>query len=407
MQNSHHKIVIILVAAFTLLQFIILLVFGYTPYPDSEGYLYLAKECVAHGEPYPVTSMLCKYPFLWNIGAINAVTASLAIFHSVVPLLVLYSLLKGITAALFYAVTRKICNSQVAFIALVLYVIYPANYGEGTSTLSELPFMFFIMLGMYLSIVRNWSLAGGIMLAVANWFRPMAIVFLLAMLIYFMFKWRKNFKLVVGYLLMIGIIGTMTMYRTGLFLYQAKSGWMNLAIKTYESGYQNDWNENPIMIREHNEWNVSQKDSAWQHLYTEWTKKHPKEYVSRMPGKILNTYVSDNANMCTFITGKTEKKYMYDEVSMQVLIKLFPYYSPVQWLTIVNLLVYYFLLATALISILYFNRQQFLLPVSIIAIGTIILMIIGHGESRFHIPFIPFIMMLTALLLVRRKKKNV
>lgn len=158
MQDSHRQLILILIAVFTILQLVILVVFGYTPYPDSDGYLYLAQEALHYGEAYPVTTLLNDYPFLWNIGSINITVALLALCHSIAPLLVVYALMKGITAWLFYALTRTICGLQTAFIALIIYIIYPANYGECTSLLSELPFIFFIMLGIYLSIVKDKTL---------------------------------------------------------------------------------------------------------------------------------------------------------------------------------------------------------------------------------------------------------
>ena len=398
MQNSHRQLNIGLIVIFTIFQLIILGVFGYTPYPDSDGYIFLAKECVAYGEPYPITSKLYDYSFLWNIGAINAVIASLALFNSVVPLLIFYSFLKGCTVWLFYAVIRKICGHNVAFIALLLYVLYPANYGEGTSTLSELPFMFFIFLGIYLSIVRNWSLAGGMMLAVANWFRPMAIIFMLAVIIYYLYKWRKSLKLLTGYAAMIIIIGSLSYQRTGLFLYQAKTGWMALI------DYSTDNSAESLQVRENHQWNVNQKDSVWRSMFTDWLMEHPKEYVAQMPRKLINTYVSDNVNMCTFIPNKAESEYMYEEVSMNTLIRNFPRFSAVQWLTIVNLAFYFFLILAALFSFLYFDLSRFLLPISIISLGTLLLLFVGHGEARFHIPFMPFVIMMAALSIKHDKQ---
>ena len=148
MQNSHHKIVITLIALFTILQIIVLLVFGYTPYPDSNGYIILAKECINGQDLYPMVSKLNEYGFLWNVGAINAVVLSLKLFNSIVPLLVIYCLMKGFTALFIYQITKTISNEKIAFITLILYVLYPANYGEGTSTHSELPFIFFTLLGL-------------------------------------------------------------------------------------------------------------------------------------------------------------------------------------------------------------------------------------------------------------------
>lgn len=390
MQDRHRQLILGLIVLFTVLQLAILFAFGYTPYPDSNGYLLLAQESLQYSEPYPIVSKLNDYPFLWNIGTINITAVSLALFHSVTPLLVLYSLMKGITAWLFYALTDKIWGSKTAFIALIIYLIYPANYGEGTSLLSELPFMFFIMLGMYLSIVRNYSFLGGMMLAVANWFRPMSVIFLLAIIIFFLIKWRKSIKLLLGYSVMIALIGFCTMHRTGLFLYQAKTGWMALA------DYSTNHAPESMQVRDHQEWNVSQKDSAWQALFFDWLKNHPSEYVQQMPAKLINTYVSDNINMCTFIPDKAHKEYMYEEVSMQTLISCFPKLSAVQWLTLGNLAIYCLLLLSAVISLIYFKKDTHLLPVSIIVLGTLLLLFLGHGEARFHLPFMPFIIMLSA-----------
>lgn len=399
MQDSHRQLSIVLIVVFTILQLVILAIFGYTPFPDSDGYQILAYEALKYGEPYPVRSLLNEYPFLWNIGSINITAASLALFHSVTPLLVVYALMKGTTAGLFYALTRKIWGSQTAFVALVIYLLYPANYGESTSLLSELPFMFFSMLGLYLSIVKRMSFSGGMMLAVANWFRPMAIVFLLAMIICFFFKWRKSLKLVLGYLVMITIIGCATMHRTGLFLYQAKSGWMALM------DYSSNSAEESLKVQERNDWNVAQKDSAWQSLFIDWLKDHPTEYIHQMPEKLLKTYVSDNVNMCTFIPDKTDKDYMYEEVSMQTLLDDCPDFSAVQWLTVINLIIYSCIIVCAFLSLFYFNKT-YLLPLGIVLIGTLVLLVVGHGETRFHIPFMPFFIMLSALFINKRLCKG-
>ena len=400
MQDSHRQLILILIAVFTILQLVILVVFGYTPYPDSDGYLYLAQESLHKGEPYPVTSLLNDYPFLWNIGSINITVASLALFHSITPLLVVYALMKGITAWLLYELARKICGSQTAFITLIIYLIYPANYGECTSLLSELPFMFFIMLGIYLSIVKDKTLLGGMLLAVANWFRPMGIVFLLTMIIFFLYQWRKSLKLLIGYIAMITIIGCATMYRTGLFLYQAKTGWM--ALMDYSSDYASE----SMKVRKYADWNVSQKDSAWQSLFFDWLKDHPTEYIKQMPPKLVNTYISDNVNMCTFIPGKADTEYMYEEVRMQTLIDSFPKLSAVQWLTVINLIVYFCIIISALCSLYWFNRKEYLLPIAIIVLGTLLLLFVGHGEARFHIPFMPFFMMLSAIFINKKVCKG-
>ena len=251
--------------------------------------------------------------------------------------------------------------------------------------------MFFMMMGLYFALVRNWFVLGGMMLAIANWYRPMAIVFLLALIIYYLLKWQKSVRLLIGYLTVIIILGSISYHRTGLFLYQAKSGWMAL------TDYSTCHSPESMQIRERTDWNVAQKDSAWRSLFFDWLKDHPMEYISQMPRKLVNTYVSDNVNMCTFIPGKTEKEYMYEEVSLGKIIPCFPHFSAVQWLTLLNLFIYYVFLAMAFASLFYFNKDYCLLAVSVIVLGTLLLLFAGHGEARFHIPFMPFIIILSAV----------
>jgi hypothetical protein len=158
-----------------------------------------------------------------------------------------------------------------------------------------------------------------------------------------------------------------------------------------------------MAVRDNKKWNVTQKDSAWQSLFIDWLKDHPTEYVKQMPTKLVNTYISDNVNMCTFILDKADKEYMYEEVSIRTLINVFPKYSAVQWLTILNLIIYFCIIVSALSSLLYFNFTKYVLPVSIIVIGTLVLLLVGHGEARFHIPFMPFFIMLSALFINQKK----
>lgn len=401
MQDSHRQLILPLLAIFTLLQLVVLLVFGYTPYPDSEGYILLAQEAIEHGEPYPISSMLFDYPFLWNAGSINAVALSLVLFHSVTPLLILYALMKGATAWLFYLFVKRIVNEKVALLALLIYMLYPANYGEATSTLSELPFLFFIMLGLWLSLVKEKYLLGGMMLALANWFRPMGFIFLAAIVIYLLVKRPRKLCLlpIVGYVAVVLLIGTVSYCRTGLFLYQAKTGWMAL------TDYSTDHSPETMAVRDNQQWNVAQKDSAWQALFLDWVQEHPADYIKQMPQKLVNTYVSDNVNMCTFVPDKNENEYMYEEVSMGTLLQSFPHYSLVQWLTVLNLIIYYVLLICGLLSLFFSHWRTILLPGSIIALGTLLLLFVGHGEARFHIPFMPFIIMMATLSLNKLMKR--
>lgn len=403
------RLPIILILSFTFLQVFIIWVFGYTPYPDSNNYIDIAIESVNHGQAYPVKELINEYGFLWNIGAINATAYSWWLFHSITPLLIFYAFLKGVTSWLFYSLVKTMTTQHIAIIALIIYFLYPANYGEASSTLSELPFMFFVMSGLYAGIVHQRYFMGGLLIAVANYFRPMGLVFILALVMFLLINYRKQIiYLISGYAAMILIIGFINQYRTGLFLYQAKTGWMNLAVKSYNSSNPKEWSYDPQQVIHYDNWNVSQKDSAWQSQFTEWVFCHPSEYVKRMPEKLLYTYVSDNVNLCTFLPDKQQRQAhnnLYGEISMPTLYQQFPHYTPIQWLTIINLLFYYLIIILSLLSLRNYQYKTHMLSISVIVIGTAFLLVFGHGESRFHIPFMPFfiIMAATFLNIVYRK----
>lgn len=401
MQNSYYKIIII----FTLLQLIILYIFGYTPYPDSEGYIKLAHDSLIYNEPYPVSSKLTDLAFIWNIAAINMVALSLKLFHSITPLLIVYSIMKGFTAWLIFLISRHLFKHQIALITLIIYVLYPSNYGEGTSLLSETPNIFFSFLGLYLSICKNKSIMGGGMIAIANCFRPISLIYLIAIIIY---QQKKAIKTIVGYIIISGIIGFTNYYRTGYFIYQAQTGWMALLQYSVDNTPTNSDNALPIIKNKHI--NATEKDKIWRKRFFDWLQQHPTDYVIQMPKKILHLFASDNVNMCAFLPSKQQRSYLYSELSMKQLVNNFPVYTSVQYITIFNLVFYYTLLILFIISLFKIHqlqyKKQLILPLSIITLNILLVIFVGHGEARFHYPFMPFIIMIDALLLYQIKNKK-
>ena len=412
------KYTYIIISVFVILQLIILFVFGYTPYPDSDSYIRIARHCVDMGQPYPVTSDFGSLSFIWNVGAINAVALSLYLFRSVVPLLILYTLMKGATAYLLYQIAHILFKEKVAFITLILYVIYPANYGEATSTLAEVPFAFFILLGIWtvLKYKENVPLliSSGMILAVANWFRPLAIVFLLSLCIYLVIIRQKDFIkslcILSGFILMIGVIGSISAHRTGHFIYQAQSGWQNLMQYSWDHNHHIREDRllytkgNPMYIENDNHIDCFQRDSVWRRRCISWIVSHPGEYIRQMPYKILKTYVSDNVNLCAMMKDKN-KSYMYGEISMLSLKKDFPNYSYIQTFTVINLLYYYILIILFIISstyMIYNKNKHIYLSLLIIILGTASIALVAHGETRFHNPYMPFIIMTAACYICKR-----
>ena len=85
MQNRYRQITWGVAALFTMVQLLLLAHYGYTPYPDAEGYLLLARQSLEQGSLYPTLQQINHEPFIWNSGAINLVALSLWLTHSITP----------------------------------------------------------------------------------------------------------------------------------------------------------------------------------------------------------------------------------------------------------------------------------------------------------------------------------
>lgn len=411
--SKHNTIILSIIICFITLQILCLCIFGYTPYPDSDGYILLAKECVKYNTFYPLN--LTDIYFLWNIGAINAITISLYIFDSVTPLLLLYSIMQGLIAWLVYIITQKLFNYKTAFISLCLFICYPANYGVGTSTLSEVPFIFFSLLAIYQSLKGNY-LISGICLTTANYFRPLAIIFIVALLTYMYLKktnLKNFFKLILGFCLISCTIGLTNYIYKGKYFTQGAMGWMGLMQYSWDndSNKENDYklfNYKDPNIIENQSIDCLQRDSIWRSHFLIWLSQNKIEYIKQMPKKVIRTYCSDNVNFCVFLQNKQNSPYMYDEISMISLIQEFPLYNGIQIIVIINLLYYYILLFTGIggsyICIKNKLYKAVAIPATTILIGTLLLMFVGHGEARFHQPFMPLIIMLSAYFINSKQK---
>lgn len=403
-KNKH----ILLISLYTLFQLICLFIFDYTPYPDSNGYISLAKECVEYNTFYPRN--LKDIYFLWNIGAINAVVISLKLFNSILPLLISYSIIQGLEAYLIFKIAQKLFNHKIAFITLCLFILYPANYGTGTSVLSETPFIFFSLLGVHQSLKHNY-ITSGICFAIANYFRPMVIIYIAAILIYFIIKKLKllnYFKLAVGFYIITICIGLINVQYKGKYFTQGAMGWMGLMQYSWDHDSNNK--EDFILFEDKDPNNINnkfydclQRDSVWRSHFIKWLSQNKMEYIKQMPEKLIRTYISDNVNLCTFINDKNNRTYIYEEINMTAIINKFPYYNKVQTLVFINLIFYYFLLFSGLsgffLSIKHKQYIKIVIPSTTIIIGTAILLIAGHGEARFHQPFIPMFIILSAYFL--------
>ncbi len=406
---------------------LVLVIFGYTPTNDGDGYIEFSQICLKTGQSYPCLPLIQGYPFIWNIGSINLTALSLLWFHSIYPLLVFLCVLKAVTVLFIGKVAQKLFSDKVAIIACILFSLYPNNWGQSTTILSEIPMICFALTALYIAISKEksiWLFTSGIIFGLANWFRPVAMIFLGTLLLFYIFFIKRNrikkcLSLCGGYVLFIVIVGSLCYQRTGYFLYQAESLWFNMAEATYEPSVAPQYNTNPYptgtirYIENINQKTAMECSDIWKKRSMAWLKEHPWQYLKKVPGRLFYMYYNDMDNIVAFSTHKEKAEDNFVTLPYRNFLKDFCGLSTIQYLAIFNLIYYAMLLIFAflggfLLLKKHQDRQAFI-PLMIVIGGSLSLVLAIHGETRFKAPFMPFIFMMAAIMLqplLNKKHRN-
>ena len=411
-------------SAFFVFLLLVLIIFGYTPTNDGDGYIEFAQICIKQRQPYPCISLIQGQPFIWNIGSINLTALSLLLFNSLYPLLIFFCFLKAFTAFIIGKISQRLFSDRVAIVACILYTLYPNNWGQSTTILSEIPMICFALLAFYIAICTEkniWLLLSGLIFGLANWFRPVAMVYLGTLLLYYIFFIKRNYlkkslSLCCGYACFICIVGILCYLRTGYFLYQAESLWFNMAEATYETSVAPQYNTNPYpkgtirYIEKREQKTAIECNKIWKERSIEWLKEHPVKYLSKVPGRLMYMYYNDIDNIIAFSSNKEKTEKNYVTLPYKQLLKEFKILSSTQYLALANLVFYILLLVLAIFgSYKLIKKKEFqkvFMPIMIIVGGSISLVLAIHGETRFKAPFMPFIFILASVYVATYLYKN-
>lgn len=390
-------------------------IFGYTPNNDTEGYIEYAKICLHNNQPYPCTSTIVGQPFIWNIGIINLVETSIYLFGSIIPILPLMCLMKAITAFLTGKIAEILFNRKVGLTATLLFVLYPGNWGQSTFILSEIPMTCFALLSLYLLLKSNRRylfFIAGFTLCLANWFRGIALIFILAIIIYHLIFDRNNLlkkiiPFIAGYLTFIIIAGSSTYIRTGYFIYQGDTLWFNICDDAYDGAsiaphYGQDPYEKgkPRYIEDMRTKTCFECADIWKSRCLPWIMNHKIEWIKKIPYRLWYIYSSDHDNISAFLHDKSKPENNVMTLPIKHIFKEYKTLSSTQWLALANALIYYSLILCFVLSLIMTcirrNWKQAFLPLFIVIVGSLLLALVIHGETRFKLPFLPFIFIMAA-----------
>lgn len=431
MQNSHHQInvlrqpLLLLTAIYFVWLLAVLFLFGFTPTNDGMGYLEYASKCLAEGAPYPTAAIYHEVPFIWNIGIINFVELSLWLSGSIWPVLIVLCVMKAATALFTALTTKQLLGSRASIFCLLLFMLYPNNWGQSTMLSSEIPSTCLATAAIWIAVSKptpRYFFLSGLLLALGNWFRPTAAIFLFSIIVFLLlFRRRTSLpriaSLLGGYALFIAVVGTSCYLRTGHFVYQARSYWFSMVDECYDGApvaphwNQPVWPEGyPRYIENHEQMDCFDYERIWKARSLDWLKDHKLQYLQKLPGRIYYMYQSDFDNMTAFLPDKSNSENNFITIPYRHLLSEANHLNAAQWLSLVCLVFYLAILTLAVIcsfkQIRKKRYQQLFLPLFIVLGGTLALVLVMHGETRFKDPLMPYIFILAASIVQLKKIKT-
>lgn len=269
---------------------------------DTQAYVKLASECIARGTWYPDVHNQYE-DFIFGPGYVNLL---IGIYHlcgsfSFVRLL---NLLMNI--AMVFEIRKlagRMFSNKTGYYAAILYMLIFSNLYAPIAVLTDLPFTFLLLTALLLCNVRRLFpvAVAGVLIAVANWFRPLAIVFLFVILLLFIVqkrRWQSYAALALPLVLTVFLIGRSAKERTGHFVYQAVSGGYNLAMSSFDEAnglvnFNGFGDPDNYICLPPGDYTYMERDSLLKRASVRWISEHPFKYVSQLPFKLAALYCED------------------------------------------------------------------------------------------------------------------
>ncbi|MDR0603902.1 MAG: glycosyltransferase family 39 protein [Bacteroidales bacterium] len=271
---------------------------------DQGAYMKMAKQCFEAGEWYPGDSHLYE-SFIWAPGFINYLILQLHLFGTLKANLFFNLFMNIAIVAEIYYLGNRFFSKKTAQLAVIIWCFLYSNMMAVIPAGTEIPFLFSALTAFCLCLhprILFLSIAG-LLFTLANWVRPLAVIFLAGAIVYML--WKKYapvhyLSLLLPLLLLVFLIGKTAERRTGYFIYQSTTSGINLIMTANDKAYGgiatsliND-STSAVFIDDREGLTFFQKDSVWKARSIQWIKAHPARYGMLYVKKLAGLYVEDS-----------------------------------------------------------------------------------------------------------------
>ncbi len=348
-------------------------------YSDSATYRQLALESSAAGW-YPLERHLFSENYIFNPGYVNFLILYLKIFGTFSGIGVVNICLNCVLLWAVYDITARLASRKASYLAVIFFCILPSNILVAAVTMSDLFFAALIYAAISLFRRNPWAiLVAGLLTGMANYVRPIALLFVVSMFLYAIVRKYRPADLVLFLAAMLAVtalVGAVNSRMTGETFVSGSTAGVNLIMGANPDadGSYNDAVFTPghIGYIGQDGCSVFRKDSIWKSRAVEWIKENPAEYAGRAPVKLARLWLGDS----------------YHDLVL----------SPQRWpspLKALTSLPYYIICAMAFVGLWRRRRGIFgvwgiyLLPV----LGASAMHMLLYGGMRYHYPFMPVVIL--------------
>lgn len=314
-------------------------------------------------------------------------------------------------------IARKVTGSNtVQYITAIFFCLFGTFWSEICIARTEIFFTSLAVFAIALCVKngKHSVAVAGAVLAYANWARPLAIAYIIAILWYFLcngVKFRQYVKLIGAFALTALVLTIFTYYNSGEFIYQptiASGNFLMGANEFADGSYSNEifleGNAAHLTSEQRHEMGYEKINAFFNKIATDWIKENPLEYLKLMPKKLFyflatETYAGgvyfDNTKqtgglayikeLVSVITGSGERALQLGDI-----------------VVIYTQGFYMIILTLFLIGVIYsmkkgyWRSMSFLYGTFLIGVASCLYTV---GAARYRFPYI-FIMIITAAVFV-------
>lgn len=299
------KITLTIGVLWIIAQIILIFIFIDNPQRSDQGiYMKMAEHCIQKNTWYPSIDDI-NSSYIWAPGLINYFILQLKLFGTL-KINSLFNLLMNIGIVYCtYFLAKKFFNTKIAYLSVIISCLLYSNYFIVIPAGTELPFLFLSLTAFCLSLKPNnrHLIIAGLLFALANWIRPLVLIFLITLIIYFIYN---KYKLIHYIALLIPIlivsisIGIRNKEIIGIFNFQSTTSGVNLIMTANEKAYGGVATSllrdttSTCYIENADKLTFVEKDSIWKKRAIKWIYENPEKFIKLYIMKVGGLFIEDS-----------------------------------------------------------------------------------------------------------------